>query len=94
MENCYGAAAEVLIIFFQTSCQQNRRQLKVSITQAELNDSTFYLTTSDQFRLKHAVRIMYFSVLRRSIFRVLSNIYYRFMLEGHDETMAGRCRYS
>jgi len=70
--------------FFADQLAGKRRQLKVSIMQADLNDSLFTLTSEDRFRLKHTKNTVLFRFTAINL-QGSSNIHYRFKLEGHDD---------
>ena len=70
--------------FFSDQLTTKPGQLKVSITQADLNDSINHLTKNDKFSLKHSKNNVLFRFTAINL-QGSHNIHYRFMLEGHDE---------
>ena len=70
--------------FFSGQLSSKPRQLKVHITEADVNDSIFNLTNGDRFRLRHAKNNVLFRFnainLQGSV-----NIHYRYKLDGYDD---------
>ena len=70
--------------FFPEQLSNKPRELKVNVTQADLNDSIFYLTSNDRFRLRHAKNNVLFRFTAINL-QGSVNIHYRYKLEGYDD---------